>query len=78
MTEPEEKKPGQDQQGTKKEQTSSGAQEQTLGKHMSYWPFVLACSIFIFLMGVVTHPVVLVIGVILILVAVIGWGIERQ
>ncbi|GER84735.1 hypothetical protein KTAU_33710 [Thermogemmatispora aurantia] len=45
--------------------------------HPSLWPFVLALAIALVCLGVVTHPAVLVIGVLLIVVAAVGWGLER-
>ncbi|WP_141727883.1 aa3-type cytochrome oxidase subunit IV [Thermogemmatispora onikobensis] len=47
------------------------------GPHASLWPFVLALAIALACLGVVTHPAVLVIGALLIVVAVVGWGLER-
>ncbi|MBX5455613.1 MAG: cytochrome c oxidase subunit 4 [Thermogemmatispora sp.] len=45
--------------------------------HPSLWPFVLALAIALVCLGVVTHPAVLVIGALLIVVAAVGWGLER-
>ena len=42
----------------------------------SYWPFALSCAILVGMVGVVTHPIVLGIGVALAVVAIIGWGLE--
>ncbi|WP_376795898.1 hypothetical protein [Thermogemmatispora sp.] len=47
------------------------------GPHASLWPFVLALAIALACLGVVTHPAVLVGGAVLIVVAVVGWGLER-
>ena len=42
----------------------------------SYWPFALSFAILVSMVGVVTHPIVLGIGVALAIVAIIGWGLE--
>ena len=52
--------------------------EKTAGPHMSYWPFALALALMIAFLGVVIHPILLGIGVVLIALAVIGWGLERH
>ncbi len=44
----------------------------------SYWPFALALMLSIALMGVVTYPIVFFIGMILTVVIIIAWGIERR
>jgi|GEM_PF-1297384 hypothetical protein len=51
--------------------------EAVFAEKKSYWPFVLALALAIALMGVVIHPILLVIGLLLVVVAVIGWGLER-
>lgn len=42
----------------------------------SYWPFALSFAILVGMIGVVTHPIVLGIGVALAIIAIIGWGLE--
>lgn len=54
------------------------ALEQTDGPQKSYWPFALAVALMIAFVGVVVHPIVLGIGVVLTALAVIGWGLERH
>lgn len=44
----------------------------------SYWPFALAVAIMVMLVGLLIHPVVLGIGVVLAAAAIIGWGLERR
>ncbi len=45
----------------------------------SYWPFLLALAISITLLGIVLFAnFIVVIGVVLVIVAVIGWGLERH
>jgi hypothetical protein len=57
---------------------SSEVLEQTVGPQKSYWPFALAVALMIAFVGVVVHPIVLGIGVVLTALAVIGWGLERH
>lgn len=53
-------------------------QRMTDGKK-SYWPFLLALAMSIALFGVVlfSNPT-LVVGLVLAVVAIIGWGLERH
>jgi hypothetical protein len=44
----------------------------------SYWPFALALVVSIALMGVVVYPIVFFIGMVLTVVVIIAWGIERK
>ena len=53
-------------------------QEQTFHSYSSYWPIALAFAMLIILVGVITHPIVLGIGVVLSVAAIIGWGLERR
>jgi Cytochrome c oxidase subunit IV len=57
---------------------NSEALEQTDGPQKSYWPFALAVALMIAFVGVVVHPIVLGIGVVLTALAVIGWGLEHH
>jgi len=56
----------------------SEALEQTDGPQKSYWPFALAVALMIAFLGVIIHPILLGIGVVLTALAVIGWGLERH
>jgi Cytochrome c oxidase subunit IV len=56
----------------------SEALEQTAGPRKSYWPFALAVALMIAFLGVIIHPILLGIGVVLTALAVIGWGLERH
>ena len=62
------------------EPPSKGGQEQTISvsAYKSYWPFALAVALIILLMGIMTNPIVLGVGVILTIAAVVGWGLERR
>ncbi len=44
----------------------------------SYWPLALAFSLAIVLFGIIAGPVVVVVGIILALVSVGGWILERR
>ena len=44
----------------------------------SYWPFALALILSISLMGVVTYPIIFFIGMVLTVVIIIAWSIERK
>ena len=52
--------------------------EQALSPSRSYWPFALALIISISLMGVVIYPIIFFIGMVLTVVIIIAWGIERR
>jgi Cytochrome c oxidase subunit IV len=44
----------------------------------SYWPLVLAFSVSVLLLGLVTHPIILGVGVVLVIGTLIGWFTERR
>ncbi len=67
---------GQPQPGS--EAIASEVQEQALSPHNSFWPLALAVALFVILVGILTHPIVLGVGAVLAVVAVIGWGLEKQ
>jgi hypothetical protein len=50
--------------------------EQAVHAKKSYWPFALSLAILVCMIGVVTTPIVLGLGVVLVIVAIIGWGLE--
>ena len=69
---------GQRKQATKKQKASNEAMEQAIKPHQSYWPFALAASLTIALFGVIVHPIVFWVGVTLVVVSIVGWGLERH
>lgn len=70
---------GQRKQAPKKRKGSTEAVERALLiSKRSYWPFALAVALFITLVGVVTHPIVFGVGLVLVAVAIIGWGLEHH
>lgn len=76
---PEEQKSNQEQ--PIKERPSKGARalrQQEFHSYSSYWPIALAFALIIVLIGVIVHPIVIGIGVVLAAVAIIGWGLEKR
>ena len=71
---------GQSKQESKKQMASNEAMEQVIKPKQSYWPIVLAASLTITLVGVIlmSHPIVLWVGVALVVVSFVGWGLERH
>jgi Cytochrome c oxidase subunit IV len=59
-----------------REQASNEAMERAIKPKQSYWPFALAASLSIALFGVMLHPIVFWVGVALVVVAIVGWGLE--
>ena len=53
-------------------------QEEAIKPHLSVWPFTLAVALVILLIGFMTQPIILGVGVVLVIVAIIGWGVERR
>ncbi len=70
----------QDQpQKPRKEDASKLVQEEAIKPHLSVWPFTLAVALVVLLIGfITTQPIILGIGVVLVIVAIIGWGVERR
>ena len=60
----------------KRDQLTPDQMAQALHAKKSYWPFALSCAVLVMMVGVVTNPIVLVIGIALAIVAIIGWGLE--
>ncbi len=50
---------------------------QKFSSRHSYWPIALAFSLIVAFIGLADSPIVLGIGVLMIIVSVIGWGLER-
>ena len=71
---------GQRKQESKKQKASNEAMEQVIKPKQSYWPFALAASLSITLVGVIlmSHPIVFWIGVAFVIVSFVGWGLERR
>ena len=60
----------------KRDQLTPDQMARAIDAKKSYWPFALSFAILVSMVGVVTHPIVLGIGVALAIVAIIGWGLE--
>jgi cytochrome c oxidase subunit IV len=71
---------GQRKQPSKKQKASNEAMEQSIKPKQSYWPFALAASLTVTLVGVIlmSHPIVFWVGVALVVVSFVGWGLERH
>ncbi len=54
------------------------AREQAIAPQQSIWPFALACALGVLLIGFIIHPIILAIGLLLVAIAIIGWGLERR
>jgi cytochrome c oxidase subunit IV len=72
--------PGQHKQISKNHSASNEAKEQAIKAKQSYWPIALAASLTITLIGVIlmSHPIVFWVGVALLVVSFVGWGLERH
>jgi hypothetical protein len=70
----------EDQGQHKKSDASNETMEQAIKQKQSYWPIVLAASLTLTLVGVIlmSYPIVFWVGVALLIVSFIGWGIERR
>jgi hypothetical protein len=44
----------------------------------SFWPILLAFAICVTVVGLDIHPIVFVLGLLLVITAIIGWGVERR
>ncbi len=44
----------------------------------SFWPLVLAVTIFIACVGLLIHPIIFFVGVLLMLGSITGWLLERR
>jgi hypothetical protein len=71
---------GQRKRASQKQKASNEAVEQAIKPKQSYWPFALAASLTVTLVGVIllSHPVVFWLGVALLIVSFVGWGLERH
>jgi Cytochrome c oxidase subunit IV len=53
-------------------------QKPALSSYRSYWPLALAIALCIVLVGIIVNTVILGIGIVLTIVAVIAWSLERR
>jgi hypothetical protein len=44
----------------------------------SLWPIALAFSLVVLLLGIMLHPLVIVLGALMVLGSIIGWNLERR
>ena len=52
--------------------------EQRLAPKPSFWPIVLALALVVAFIGVMTNPIILAIGAILVIGSIIGWMLEKR
>jgi Flp pilus assembly protein TadB len=69
---------GQRRQLSNKQRASKEDKEQALNSKRSYWPYALAFALFFMLLGVVVHPIIFWVGVVLVVGAIIGWVFEHH
>lgn len=53
-------------------------EEQKLSPRPSFWPVVLALTLVLACVGVITHPILLGVGTALTAVAILGWVREKH
>jgi hypothetical protein len=53
-------------------------QKPPLSSYRSYWPLALAIALCIVLFGIIVNTVIIGIGIVLTIVAVIAWSLERR
>lgn len=53
-------------------------EEKTISPGHSVWPLVLALALIVLFLGIILHPIVLVIGIIMLVGSAVGWIIERH
>ena len=76
----DEKPPEQtpEQAAKKRPKVPLEVREQRLAPKPSFWPFILALTLVVAFIGVMTYPIILAIGVILTIAAIIGWMLEKH
>ncbi len=69
---------GQRKQLSNDQKASKEVKGQAVNSKRSYWPFALAFALFFMLLGVVVHPIIFWLGLVLVAGAIIGWRLERR
>lgn len=67
-----------EQPAKKRQKVPLEVQEQRLAPKPSIWPFILALTLVVAFIGVMTYPIILALGVILTIAAIIGWMLEKH
>lgn len=62
----------------KKRKKARQPTEAELMPRPSYWPFAMALSLVVAMLGFVSNPIILAIGILLVIVAIFGWSLERR
>lgn len=52
--------------------------EEAISPHPSIWPLALALALVVLLIGSVTQAWLMGLGALLVVIAIIGWGLERR
>lgn len=73
------RKKGKRRRIVKKERQYTVEELEAASPRPSFWPMALAFSVVLFLLGAIgSSPIFLGAGIVLIVVCVIGWGLERR
>ena len=67
-----------EQPAKRRQQVPLEVRERKLAPKPSFWPIVLALALVVALIGVMVHPIMLAVGVVLTVAAVIGWVLEKH
>jgi uncharacterized RDD family membrane protein YckC len=66
------------QPASKRPQVPLEVLEQRLAPRPSVWPVILALTLVVAFIGVMTYPIILALGVLLTIAAIIGWLLEKH
>lgn len=69
---------GKRRQSSNKQKAAKEVKEQAINSKRSYWPFALAFALSFMLLGVVVHPIIFWLGLVLVAGAIIGLVLERH
>lgn len=62
----------------RKPQEPLEVRERKLSPRPSFWPLALAVALVVIGIGVISHPIVIACGIVLAIVAIIGWALEKH
>ncbi len=65
-------------QGAPANTLTGKALEKAISPNPSLWPFALAFSMILLCLGVIIHPVVMGTGILLCVVSIVAWALERR
>jgi cytochrome c oxidase subunit IV len=52
--------------------------EQRLAPKPSFWPIALAFALAVSMVGFITNPIILFCGIVLTIITIIGWAVEKH